>query len=129
MTKKEIITKWGNIIAASWAMQEKFELFGFFGCEQFVTECKANGYEPCIAQLWQKALTFAERAKVDSDTTRLKLLRMSKGLSQSQLSSLSGIPVRTIQMYEQGERKIAKASFDTVSAISQALGVTPEEIM
>ena len=34
-------------------------------------------------------------------TTNLKQKRLEAGLSQSELSKLSGVPVRTIQQYEQ----------------------------
>lgn len=41
--------------------------------------------------------------------TNLKRRRIAAGLSQSQLAALTGIPVRTIQQYEQGQKDIGKA--------------------
>ena len=55
--------------------------------------------------------------------TRLKNWRLSKGLSQSQLARISGVPVRTIQQYEQRERDISKAQARSVSALATALGL------
>ena len=55
--------------------------------------------------------------------TRLKNWRLSKGLSQSQLARISGVPVRTIQQYEQRERDISKAQARSVSALAAALGL------
>ena len=53
--------------------------------------------------------------------TRLKNRRMHIGFSQSQLARASGVPVRTIQQYEQRERNINKAQADTVAALASAL--------
>ena len=56
-------------------------------------------------------------------------LREQKGLSQSQLAKASGISVRTIQAYEQGARKLRGASYDNLKKLSDALGVTSEELV
>jgi transcriptional regulator with XRE-family HTH domain len=56
-------------------------------------------------------------------------LREQKGLSQSQLAKASGISVRTIQAYEQGARKLSGASYDNLKKLSDALGVTIEELV
>lgn len=53
--------------------------------------------------------------------TRLKSRRLYMELSQSQLAKASGVPVRTIQQYEQRERNINKAQVDTVVALATAL--------
>ncbi len=53
--------------------------------------------------------------------TRLKNLRLFIGLSQSQLAEISGVPVRTIQQYEQRTRDINKAQATTVAALASAL--------
>ena len=53
--------------------------------------------------------------------TRLKNRRMHIGFSQSQLARASGVPVRTIQQYEQRERNINKAQADTVAALASTL--------
>jgi len=62
-------------------------------------------------------------------TNSLKALREARGLSQSQLAELSGVSVRMIQKYEQGERDIWKAQAITAYALAVALGVTVEEII
>lgn len=56
-------------------------------------------------------------------------LRERKGMSQSELSKASGISVRTIQAYEQGARKLSGASYDNLKKLSDALGVTIEELV
>ena len=54
--------------------------------------------------------------------TRLKNMRICQGLSQSQLARASGVPVRTIQQYEQRERDINRAQAASVAALAAALG-------
>jgi len=62
-------------------------------------------------------------------TNSLKALREARGLSQSQLAELSGVSVRMIQKYEQGERDIWKAQAITAYALAVALGASVEEII
>ena len=68
---------------------------------------------------------FAERKQ----QTNLKRKRMSAGLSQSQLAKLTGIPVRTIQQYEQGQKDINKARAEYVIALSRALYCDPQQLL
>lgn len=59
----------------------------------------------------------------------LKKLRMAAGLSQSELARQTGIPVKTIQQYEQRQKNINKASFDYIIRLSRALGCEAEMLM
>lgn len=59
----------------------------------------------------------------------IKALRESRGLSQSQLAKATGISVRTLQSYEQGQRDIYKMQLQTASRIAQALGVEIEKLL
>lgn len=61
--------------------------------------------------------------------TALKKVRLSKGLSQSQLAALADIGIRTLQEYEQRRRPLKSASYEVVVKIAKALGVEPEEIV
>ena len=56
-------------------------------------------------------------------------LRERKGMSQSDLAKASDISVRTIQAYEQGARKLNGASYDTLRKLSDALGVSVDELV
>lgn len=60
---------------------------------------------------------------------KLKELRTSAGISQSQLSAKSGVNLRMIQYYEQDAKDIKKASGETILKLAQALGCTMEEII
>jgi len=53
--------------------------------------------------------------------TNLKLLRMRVGLSQRELADMSGIPVRTIQQYEQRQKNINKAQAEYVVMLAKVL--------
>lgn len=59
----------------------------------------------------------------------LSRIRKEKGLSQSELSELTGISLRTIQSYESETRDINKASAETIYLLSQALGTSMETII
>ncbi len=68
---------------------------------------------------------YAERKQM----TNLKQMRISVGLSQSQLAALSAIPVRTIQQYEQGQKNINKARAEYVISLSRVLYCNPQMLL
>ncbi len=53
--------------------------------------------------------------------TNLKERRREAGLSQSELAKISGVPLRTIQQYEQRQKNINCARAETLLALAQAL--------
>ncbi len=57
--------------------------------------------------------------------TNLKRKRVAAGLTQRELASLTGIPIRTIQQYEQGQKDINKARAEYVIALARALACDP----
>lgn len=61
--------------------------------------------------------------------TPLCMRRMAAGLSQSQLARESGIPVRSIQQYEQRRKDLNKAAAETVVALARALFCSVEDLM
>lgn len=61
--------------------------------------------------------------------SNLKLIRESKGFSQSELSKKSGVNRRTLQDYEQGQKDINGARAITVYNIAQALDCTVEDLI
>ena len=62
-------------------------------------------------------------------TKKLKEMRQSKGLSQSQLAEKTGINVRTIQHYEQGSKNFDHARIDTIMKTCIALHCKLEDII
>ncbi|MBR1757420.1 MAG: helix-turn-helix transcriptional regulator [Lachnospiraceae bacterium] len=61
--------------------------------------------------------------------TRLSKLRKNAGLSQSQLAKLSGVSLRQIQLFEQRQREINKASAFTLLQLSKALHCHMEDLL
>lgn len=60
---------------------------------------------------------------------KLKEIRLSRGLSQSQLAKLSDVKIGMIQKYEQGYKDINKAQVITVYKLSKALECRIEDLI
>lgn len=61
--------------------------------------------------------------------TNLKQYRTQIGLSQSALAKISGVPLRTIQQYEQRQKNINKANVESIQRLSSSLCCKPSELM
>lgn len=61
--------------------------------------------------------------------TRLKTIRENRGISQTELAKLSGVKLRSIQMYEQKVNMIDKAQAGTVYKLSRVLGCSIEDLL
>ena len=59
--------------------------------------------------------------RIVPDETNLEIRRRALGLSQDDLSLLSGVPIHTIQMYEQKQKKLVNAQWNILSALANAL--------
>ena len=59
----------------------------------------------------------------------LQDIRTKRGLSQSQLAELSGIKLRTLQHYEQGQRDINGAKLKTLVDLADALQCPVTELL
>ena len=70
-----------------------------------------------------------ERIKEFFADTNLKRIRMSYGCTQAELAERSGVSLRSIQMYEQRNKDINKASAETVYRISKVFGCTMEDLI
>lgn len=70
-----------------------------------------------------------EKMREHFKDTNLKRIRTSYGCSQAELSRLSGVTLRSIQMYEQRRKDINKASVETLYRIAKALGCAIEDLM
>ena len=68
-------------------------------------------------------------AELIGEETALKQMRQKRGLSQSQLAALTGIPVRTLQQYEQRQKDINHSQAQTLLQLAQALYCRPEELL
>ena len=70
-----------------------------------------------------------ERYRMANPETKLKQLRQRAGLSQSELADASGVPVRTIQQYEQRQKNINKAQAEYLIMLARALHCQAEDLM
>ncbi len=61
--------------------------------------------------------------------TNLKRIRTNYGCTQAELAERSGVSLRSIQMYEQRNKDINKASAETVYRLAKVLGCTIEDLI
>lgn len=61
--------------------------------------------------------------------TKLQELRTAAGFTRQQLSELSGVNVRLIERYEQGERDINGAKLKTLLRLCASLGCELKDIV
>ena len=83
-------------------------------------------HEMDIRQFVDKVNAMYKAAKPE---TNLKLLRQNAGLSQRELADLSGIPVRTIQQYEQRQKNINKAQAEYIVMLAKVLCCKVDELI
>ena len=62
-------------------------------------------------------------------TVALYKARQKANLTQAELAKRSGVSLRSIQMYEQRNKDINKASSETLYRISKVLGCTIEDLL
>lgn len=61
--------------------------------------------------------------------SKLKTMRQTKGLSQSQLAEKANMNVRTLQHYEQGSKVFDHARIDTILRVCLALDCKLEDVI
>lgn len=61
--------------------------------------------------------------------TNLKRIRSTYGFTQAELANRSGVSLRSIQMYEQRNKNINKASAETIFCLAKVLGCTMEDLI
>ena len=69
------------------------------------------------------------RVRESFKDTNLKRIRMEYGCTQAELAKKAGVNLRSIQMYEQRNKDINKASIDTVHRLAKNLGCTVEDLI
>ena len=84
-------------------------------------------HETDITKVLATLLEILERN--NSDRSPLKRQRKLAGLTQKQLSELSGVKIRIIQAYEQNEQDISKAEVSTVLKLALCLGCPIEDLI
>ena len=78
---------------------------------------------------WQFLDRMDEECARVVPATKLQSCRKRAGLSQSELAAASGVPVRTIQQYEQRQKNINHARACQVAALAHALRCQVEDLL
>ena len=70
-----------------------------------------------------------EKIREHFNETNLKRIRSTYGCTQADLAKRSGVTLRSIQMYEQRNKDINKASADALYRLSKVLGCSMESLL
>ena len=70
-----------------------------------------------------------ERVRLFFTDTNLKRIRSAYGCTQAELAKKAEVSLRSIQMYEQRNKDINKASVETVYRLAKALGCSMEDLI
>ena len=70
-----------------------------------------------------------QQIKSNNKGTRLKRIRQGQKFTQAELAKRSNVSLRSIQMYEQQNKDINKASVETIKALAKALSCEMEDIL
>lgn len=84
-------------------------------------------HEADLTKFVQTADSIISRQS-DTKPNKLKILRKQSHLTQKELAELSGVSLRMIQAYEQGDQNILKAEAQTIFALARVLGRAPAAI-
>ncbi|MBQ4559935.1 MAG: helix-turn-helix transcriptional regulator [Tyzzerella sp.] len=106
-----------------WKTALSFEEIVRFIPIHYVKALYSPYHEMDVTHFIEKMNALYREAKPD---TNLQRKRKQVGLSQSELAELSGVPVRTIQQYEQRQKNINKAQVEYLFKLSGALGCNVE---
>ena len=72
---------------------------------------------------------MSELYRASQPETNLKALRQGAGLSQRELAEQSGVPLRTIQQYEQRQKSINKAQAEYLLMLARTLCCDIEDLI
>ncbi len=75
------------------------------------------------------ASVIDEKVRAVFHETNLKRIRTVYGCSQRELAEMSGVSLRSIQMYEQRNKDINKAQSESLYHLAKALGCTMEDLL
>ncbi len=75
------------------------------------------------------ASAIDEKVRAFYPETNLKRIRTAYGCSQRKLAEMSGVSLRSIQMYEQRNKDINKAQSDSLYRLAKVLGCFMEDLL
>lgn len=91
-----------------------------------IRELYSPYHEMDIRQFADRMDELCQKAQPE---TRLKLRRLDVGLSQRELAESAGVPLRTLQEYEQGRKDISKAQVAYLIMLARALCCDVEDLV
>lgn len=110
-----------------WYTGYSFEKIQQSGCTiQTVVSLYPTLHEADLSKFVEVAL---HRMKVNKTVNQLKAQRKLSGLTQAELANRSGVFLRMIRAYEQGQQPLAKAEAGTVFSLAKALGCDAEALL
>lgn len=109
-----------------WYSGMSFEWIDDFADIDYINSLYSKYHEIDIRQFCD---VMDEKKSHEWNRTALKRLRSYALLSQAQLAKQTGIPLKTIQQYEQGQKDIRHARVDSVIALSRALSCKVEDLV
>ena len=101
-----------------WVTSLKFSEIIRFAPIKMILSLYTPYHEMDVRQFCDKMNELYHRANPD---TKLKLQRKSAGLSQRELAERSGVPLRTIQQYEQRQKSINRAQAEYLVMLAKVL--------
>ena len=89
------------------------------------------GFYPTLheASVEKIASVIDDKVRAVHLETNLKRIRTAYGYSQRELAEMSGVSLRSIQMYEQRNKDINKAQSESLYHLAKALGCTMEDLL
>lgn len=81
------------------------------------------------ASLEKFAEVIDEKVRQAYSETNLKRIRTAYGCSQRELAEMSGVGLRSIQMYEQRHKDINKAQAESLYCLAKVLGCDMEDLL
>lgn len=91
-----------------------------------IRELYSPYHEMDIRQFTERMDELCQKAQSE---TRLKARRVESGLSQRELAESAGVPLRTLQEYEQGRKDISKAQVAYLIMLAKALCCDVEDLV
>lgn len=122
---REYWTGW-SLAFYQWESGMTFGWINDFADIDYIRELYSKFHEMDIRQF---ADAMNEKKEREWNRSALRRLRSYAMISQSQLAGLSGIPLKTIQQYEQGQKDIRHARVDSIIVLSRVLSCKVEDLL
>ena len=93
---------------------------------EFVLDRYETLHEADVSKFLEKAdYTYND----GDEKSKLQIIRKERGFTQKQLSRLSGVSLRMVQLYEQQQQDISKAEAKSVLNLAKALSCDVDDIL